>query len=325
MISVKPINYETANAANKPAIKKKKSFIDKAAKDWQYWALCAPGLLLLIIFSYIPMVGLVLAFKDYSSLLGIFGSPWVGLEWFKSFFGSPYFFRVLKNTVLISVFKIIFSFPVPLVFAILLNEVIHKTFKKSIQTISYMPHFISTVIVVSIMKNMFSPDGGIINEVLLKLNIVNESISFFNEQGWFRALYVGSEIWQNFGWDSIIYLASITAIDIQLYEAAQLDGANRWKQTIHITLPELKNITITMLILALGNMMGVGFEKILLMYNPAIYETSDVIATYIYRIALLEDKIGYGVAVGLFNSVINMVLIITFNKISSKVSEVSLW
>lgn len=303
----------------------KKNFIDTAAEDWQFWALCAPGLLLLIIFSYVPMIGLILAFKDYSSLEGIFGSPWVGFQWFEEFFSSPFFFRTLRNTVLISVLKIIFSFPVPLLFAVLLNEVSCRGFKRVVQTISYMPHFISTVIVVSIMKTMLSPDGGVINEVLLALGIVDESISFFNEPGWFRTLYVSSEIWQNFGWDSIIYLACITSIDMQLYEAAQLDGAGRWKQTRYITFPGLKNITITMLILAFGSMMSVGFEKILLMYNPAVYETSDVISTYIYRIALVDDNIGYGVAVGLFNSVINLILIVAFNLISRKISEVSLW
>lgn len=175
------------------------------------------------------------------------------------------------------------------------------------------------------MKTMLSPDGGVLNEVLITLGIVDESISFFNEPSWFRTLYVSSEIWQNFGWDSIIYLACITSIDTQLYEAAQLDGAGRWKQTIYITFPGLKNITITMLILAFGSMMSVGFEKILLMYNPAVYETSDVISTYIYRIALVDDNIGYGVAVGLFNSVINLILIVAFNLISRKISEVSLW
>ncbi len=303
----------------------KKNFIDTAAGDWQFWTLCTPGLILLIVFSYVPMIGLILAFKDYSSLEGIFGSRWVGFQWFEEFFSSPFFFRTLRNTVLISVLKIIFSFPVPLLFAVLLNEVGNKVFKRTVQTISYMPHFISTVIVVSIMKTMLSPDGGVLNEVLITLGIVDESISFFNEPSWFRTLYVSSEIWQNFGWDSIIYLACITSIDTQLYEAAQLDGAGRWKQTIYITFPGLKNITITMLILAFGSMMSVGFEKILLMYNPAVYETSDVISTYIYRIALVDDNIGYGVAVGLFNSVINLILIVAFNLISRKISEVSLW
>lgn len=304
---------------------KKHNFIDVAAMDWQFWALCAPGLILLLVFSYVPMIGLVLAFKDYSSLEGVFGGEWVGFKWFSDFFTSPYFFRIMKNTVLISVFKIIFSFPVPLIFAILLNEVVHKGYKKVVQTISYMPHFISTVIVVTIMKTMFSSDGGIINEVLIKTGIIKEGIEFFNEPGWFRPLYIGSEIWQNFGWDSIIYLASITSIDMQLYEAAELDGANRWKQTWHITLPCLKNIIVTMMILAFGSVMGVGFEKILLMYSPAVYETSDVISTYLYRVAIVDDNIGFGVAVGLFNSVINLVLIVGFNKISKKVSEVSIW
>ncbi len=304
---------------------KKKKFLDIACEDWQFWLLCLPGLLLLLIFSYVPMIGLILGFKDYSSLDGIFGSEWVGGRWFAEFFQSPYFWRILRNTVLLSVLKIIFSFPVPLIFAILLNEVKQKTVKKTIQTISYMPHFISTVIVVEIMKNIFSPDNGLINEMLLRLKLIETEIDFFHDPKWFRGLYVGSEIWQNFGWDSIIYLASITSIDMQLYEAAELDGANRWQQTWHITLPGLKAIVITMLILTFGSIMGIGFEKVLLMYNPATYETSDVIATYVYRVGLVEDNIGYGVAVGLFNSVINLVLVLTFNKISKKISEVSLW
>lgn len=304
--------------------KRKADFFETFAKDGQFWLLCAPGILLILVFSYIPMAGIVLAFKDYSSVSGIFGSEGVGFRWFVQFFESPYFWRILKNTVLLSVLKIVFSFPVPVAFALLLNEVRHKIFKKTVQTISYMPHFISTVIVVSILRELFS-STSVINNVLIQLGWIEDGINFFNESAWFRPLYIGSEIWQNFGWDSIIYLACISTIDTQQYEAAELDGANRWHKMIYITLPGLAPVIFTMLILALGNVMSVGFEKVLLMYSPATYDTSDIISTYVYRVGIVEDNVGYGVAVGLFNSVINMILIIVFNKISKKTAEVSLW
>lgn len=313
---------DSANCKSKN--KRKKDFLAVMEEDRQFWLLCLPGLLLILIFSYIPMAGIVLAFKDYSSVLGVFKSPGVGFRWFREFFESPYFFRVLKNTVLLSVFKIIFAFPIPVAFALLLNEVHNKAFKKTVQTVSYMPHFISTVIVVNILRELFSTTG-ILNNALINLKITDNGINFFYESAWFRPLYIGSEIWQNFGWDSIIYLASISTIDIQLYDAAELDGANRWKQTWHVTLPGLAPVIMSMLILAFGNVMSVGFEKVLLMYSPATYETADVISTYVYRVGIVEDNIGYGVAVGLFNSVVNLVLIILFNYFSKKFAEVSLW
>ncbi len=302
----------------------KMSLWKKVKHDRGYFLLCAPAIVLVFIFSYIPMYGIYLAFTDFSIRAGILGSPFVGFKWFERFFTSVYFFRVLKNTVLLSTLTIVFTFPLPVAFALLLREVQNKAVRKAVQTISYMPHFISTVIVVGIMMNLFSPSGGIINRILTAFNLTDTPINFFYQAKYFRMLYIGSEIWQHFGWNSIIYIATILSIDPQLYEAAEMDGAGKWKQMLHVTLPGIRDVTVTLLILAFGSVMSVGFEKVLLMYNPATWETSDVIATYTYREGIL-GSLGYGSAVGIFNSIINLILLIIFNSIARRVSEVSLW
>lgn len=294
-------------------------------RDKQFWLLCLPGLLLLLVFSYFPMYGILLSFFDYSIRGGLFGSEFVGLKYFIEFFTGPYFWRLMKNTLLLNVLNILFTFPLPIVFALMLNEINNKFFKKFTQTVSYMPHFISTVIVVGIMTNMFSPTSGVVNKVLISLGVTDKEINFFLDPSWFRPLYIGSEIWQHFGWNSIIYLASLASVDSQLYDAAKVDGAGKWRQLWSVTLPGIANVTITMLILSLGSLMNVGFEKVLLMYDPATYSSSDVIATYTYREGIVGGQLGYGSAVSLFNSVINLALLVAFNKISKKVSEVSLW
>lgn len=305
--------------------RKRRSLRKTISHDRQYWLLCLPGLLLLIVFSYLPMYGILLAFFDYSIRGGLFGSTFVGLQYFQEFLTGPFFWRLLGNTLALSFLGILFKFPFPIVFALALNEVRLKWFKKGVQTISYMPHFVSTVIVVGIMTNMFSPTSGIINKLLLSMGIVKNPINFFYEAAWFRPLYIGSDIWQSFGWDSIIYLAALTSVDADLYEAAELDGAGRWKKMWHVTLPGIANVVITMLILSLGSLMSVGFEKVLLMQKETTYSTSDVISTYTYREGIVGGRLGYGQAVSLFNSVVNLVLLVTFNKIAKKASEVSLW
>ena len=311
--------------ANIKSIIKKKSVWYYLKHDRGYLLLCFPAIVLLFVFAYIPMYGIYLSFADFSIRNGILGSEFVGLRWFRQFFSSVYFFRTLKNTVLLSLFNILFAFPVPVVFALLINEVKSKIFKRTVQTVSYMPHFISTVIVVGMMTMIFSPSGGIVNKALTSVGIIKSPINFFYEQAAFRPLYVGSEIWQHFGWSAIIYIAALSSIDAQLYEAAQIDGAGRWKRLWHITLPGIRSVIITLLVLNFGSMMSVGFEKVLLMYKPSTYETSDVISTYTYREGLLGGQLGYGTAVGLFNSLINLTLLIIFNRISRRVSEVSLW
>ncbi len=294
-------------------------------REGGYWLLCLPGLLLIVVFSYFPMYGVLFSFSDYSIRLGLFGSEFVGLSYFREFITGPYFWRLIRNTVLLNLMNLLFSFPFPIIFALLLNEVRSKALKRTIQTITYMPHFISTVIVVGIMCTMLSPSSGIINKILVNLGVLEEPVHFMYRSLWFRPLYVVSEVWQHFGWNSIIYLAALTGVDEQLYEAAELDGANRWKKLVHITLPAIMPTIVTMLILNIGSLMNVGFEKVLLMQDPSTYSVSDVIQTYVYREGLLGSKMGYSSAVNLFNSVINIALVVSFNKISRKVSEVSLW
>ncbi len=275
-----------------------------------------------VIFKYVPLFGIQIAFKSFSPFKGILGSPWVGLDNFKSFFESYYFVRLLKNTLLISIFDIIAGFPAPIIFALLLNEIRNKRFKSTIQTISYLPHFISTVVVGGMILDFFSRNG-VVNNVLNIFGI--ETISFMSSPEWFRPIFIGTNIWQHMGWSSIIYLAALSGVDVQLYEAATIDGANRFKQVIYVTIPSILPTVIIMLILRLGSIMTVGFEKIMLLYNPAIYDTADVISTFVYRKGILESSYSYSTAIDLFNSVINFTLLVLVNKFSKKVSETSLW
>jgi putative aldouronate transport system permease protein len=276
-----------------------------------------------VVFSYMPMYGVIIAFKDYRPGRGIWGSSWVGLQHFQQFFQGFFFKRLFRNTLLISVYGIVFGFPVPIAFALLLNEFKDSPFKRVIQTISYLPHFISIVVVCGMLVNFLSPQNGIVNIVLEQL--IGKKINFLNDPKWFRTIYVGSGIWQEFGWSSIIYLAALSGIDPNLYEAAKIDGAGRWRQLWHISLPGIKATVVTLLILSVGNMMSVGFEKIILLYTQATYETADVISTYVYRMGIQSTQYSFSAAVGLFNSVINMILLLTCNWISRRVSGYGLW
>ncbi len=275
-----------------------------------------------LVFCYGPMYGVQIAFKRFSPAKGIWGSPWVGFRYFIEFFRSFYFGRLLRNTLALSVLDLIFGFPAPIVLALLLNEIRHSKFKRTIQTVSYMPHFISLVVVVGIMFD-FLARNGLVNNLLGYLGVA--PIQFLQSPAWFRVVYVGSDIWQGVGWGSIIYLAAISNIDPALYEAAMVDGAGRGRQAWHITLPGMMPTIIILLILRMGDLMSVGYEKIILMYNPMTYESADVISTYVYRKGILEMNYGYSAAVGLFNSVICFALLIAANAISRRVNETSLW
>jgi putative aldouronate transport system permease protein len=276
-----------------------------------------------LVFHYYPMYGVIIAFKRFSATKGILRSEWAGLRYFEQFFRSVYFGRLLKNTVLISVYQLIFGFPVPILFALALNELKPNLFKRTVQTVSYLPHFISVVVVVGMLINFLSPQDGVVNMVLRKLG--REPINFMIEPRYFRPLFIGSNIWQSFGWNSIIYLAALSSIDAELYEAARIDGANRFRQIRHITIPGLLPTIVILLILAVGSIMNVGFEKIILMYNPTTYSTADVISTYTYRRGIVEAQYSFGAAVGLFNALINFALLLSVNRISRGVSEISLW
>jgi putative aldouronate transport system permease protein len=308
-----------------PNIRKKRtlgSIYKKFMKEKLLWLMVLPGILWYFVFCYVPMYGLVIAFKNFSPFRGIWESAWVGFKWFEQFFSSQFFWRLIRNTLLLNVYSLIFSFPVPIILALFLNEIQHSFFKRVGQTISYLPHFISTVVIVGMVVNFLTP-GGIINNFL---NIFGFApINFMIKPEWFRTIYIGSGIWQSAGWGSIIYLAAMSGIDQQLYEAAIVDGASKVKQLWYITLPCILPTIIILFIMNIGHILSIGYEKILLMYNSSTYETADVINTYVYRRGIISGEFSFGAAVGLFQSVINFVMVILANKISKKISDVSLW
>lgn len=276
-----------------------------------------------IIFCYAPMGGLLIAFENYVPRKGILGSQWVGLNNFKMFFESPYFWRLLQNTVILSLLETIFTFPAPIIFALLINEVKNKGFKKTVQTVSYMPYFISAVVLCSIVTDFFEANGSIAH--LYGSIIHNPSLNMIGDSKYFRFIYIIMNLWQGVGYGSIIYLSSLSGVSPELYEAAALDGANRWKQTLHITLPGIAPTIIMMLILKMSTLLAVSTDKILLLYSPATYETADVIGTYVYRMGIMGNSYGLTSAIGLFNSVIGTLLLIITNNLSKKFTETSIF
>lgn len=302
----------------------------KFARFWHgFWQdrymhlLVLPALIYIIIFCYVPMYGIQVAFKNFAIRKGIWGSPWVGMKNFEAFFNSIYFWRLIRNTVFLSFGSVIFSFPVPIIFALMLNELNSRRLRNLIQTVSYYPHFVSVVIVVGIMRLLLSPETGIINNLIVGMG--GETIAFMESARWFRTLYFVSGIWQGFGWSSIIYLAALAGVAPELYEAAQIDGANRFQRVWHVSLPTIMPTIVILLIMALGGVLSVGKDKILLMYNPGIYDVADVISTYVHRKSIEGGQFAFGTAVDLFNNVVNFVLIVIVNYISKKVTEISLW
>ncbi|WP_211745607.1 ABC transporter permease subunit [Paenibacillus sp. Marseille-Q4541] len=300
----------------------KSRFIRDFMMNKYLYLMMLPVIAYYLIFHYTPMYGAVIAFKDYSPMKGIVGSDWVGLKHFYDFFNSYYFLRILKNTILISLYSLLFEFPMPILLALLINEVRRQRFKRIVQTITYMPYFISLVVICGIITDFTNADG-LINRLFMLIGYDGQAM--LQRSDLFRPIYILSEIWQRIGWESIIYIAALTSIDQEQYEAARMDGANRLKQMIYITLPGILPTITIMLILRMGNLLNVGFEKIILLYNPVTYETADVISSFVYRKGLLEFGWSYSSAVGLFNSVINLILLITANYISRRVSNNSLW
>ena len=298
-----------------------------AAKDLSVnksiYALAIPGLLFYILFHYAPMYGLIIGFKDYSQAYGVMGSPWVGFEHFRNFFSSIYAWQIIRNTVLLNLYGLIFGFPLPIILALMLNELRSQSFKKTVQTVTYLPHFISMVFVCGMIVSFVSPTG-IITQLVNFLTGKNY-VNLLHEAKFFRTIYVVSDLWKNIGWSSIIYLAAISGLDMELYEAAQIDGAKKLRQLWHITLPGIAPTIIILFIMQIGTMMTVGADKIILLYNPVVYETADVISSHVYRKGLVENNPSYSAAVGLFNSVINCILVYSANWFSRKVSETSLF
>jgi len=312
-------------ASSKNSFVEKLSSLGKDLRKTKYLQLMIiPGLIYYIIFHYIPMYGITIAFKDFNLRLGVFGSPWVGFKHFESFFRHPYFWRLIKNTFLLNLLNLVFGFPAPIILAIFLNEVRNSFYKKFVQTVSYLPHFISTVSLAGILYLLLSPYSGFVNRLITNLT-GHEAIYFMAEPKWFRTIYVASGIWQSVGWNSIIYLAALSDVNMELYDSATVDGANRWRQIWHISLPSIAPTIIILLILNIGSMMSSSTDKVLLLQSPATYEVSDVIGTYVYRRGLVLAEYGFGTAVGLFNSVINLTLILISNAISKKVTDQGLW
>lgn len=305
---------------------KKQSFLQRLFRDLRKnkfrYLIVLPVIAYYILFCYKPMYGAIIAFKDYNPSLGILESPWAGFKHFTAFFESFYFWRILKNTVVISVTSLLFGFPAPILLALLINEVTSRPYKKFVQTVSYIPHFISLVVVCSMIKE-FTMDNGIVNDFLALFGA--KRVTMLNEKEYFLPVYVISNIWQQIGWDSIIYLAALVGINKELYEAASIDGAGKLRQVFYVTLPCILPTIITMLLLKIGNILNVGYEKIILLYNEATYETADVISTFVYRKGLQEFDWSFSTAVGLFNSVINFTLLIISNTISKHVAQTSLW
>lgn len=297
---------------------------DLKRHKWIY-IMAAPVLVYVLIFFYYPMYGGIMAFKDYVPRQGILGSPWVGLDNFKKFFDSAYFWRLIRNTVSIGCLTLIFDFVTPILFALFLNEVTSNKFKRVVQTATYLPHFISLVVVCGLITTFLAREG-LVNQVLITLGMSpDKAQNFLGKPEYYWAIYVISNIWQKFGWGSIVYFAAVTNIDPQLYEAAELDGATRMQKMLRVTLPGIAPTAVVMLIMAVGSIMNVGYEKTILLYNSQTYPTADIISSYVYRMGIVNQDYGYSTAVGLFNTLINLVLVVVTNKISRRVSETSLW
>ncbi len=314
-----------------PALPKKSGslpqrFVKDIRRNWIIYLLLLPGLLSLVLFKIGPVGGMVIAFEDFSAFQGIFGSPWVGLENFVRIFQDPYIPKVVVNTIILAVLSIVVVFPIPIIFALFLNEVRQKWVRSTVQSLSFLPYFISAAVMVSVLYTMLSPTSGIVNNIIRAFG--GDAVNFMAKPGWFRPLYVLLEVWQTFGYSAIIYIAAMMNIDPSLYEAAEVDGANRWDKMFRITLPCISTSIIVMLIISVGNIFTVNLDRILLMYNPSVYDTADVIQTYVYRIAF-ESKgfpdYSYGTAVNILKSVIAFILVTAVNRLADKFAEARLF
>lgn len=290
---------------------------------WQLYLIMIPALLYFIVFKYVPMTNAVIAFKDYNVIQGIWGSPWAGVKHFMLFFNNPVFWTLLQNTLGLSLYALVVTFPIPIILAVFLNEIRDGFFKRAVQLVTYAPYFISTVIMVSMIMLMFSPRLGVANLALQALGM--DQINFLGLPNVFPSIYVWSGVWQFTGYSAIIYLAALAGVDPQLYEAAKIDGASRIQRIFNVDLPGIMPVAVILLILSVGSLLSVGFEKVYLLQNPLNQETSEIISTYVYKIGLLNANFSFATAVGLFNSVINMVLLVLVNQFAKRVSDTSLW
>ena len=294
-------------------------------KYWQMYLLLIPVIVYYIIFKYVPMAGVQIAFKDFKFRRGIWGSAWVGMEHFERFFSSYNSFNIIWNTLYLGFLSLLFCFPIPILLALLVNEIHAKRLKKDLQTITYAPHFVSTIVVVGMLMSMCSPSTGVVNKLLVNMGIVSEPLYLMGSAKYFRPMYIISGIWKDAGWNAIIFISALSAIDVTLYEAAEVDGANRWQQLIKITLPSIVPTIVIMLILEAGKVLNIGFEKVYAMQTDLNLSMSEVISTYTYKIGLEDLEYDYATAIGLFNSVVSFVLLLLVNGISKKVSQTSLF
>ncbi|WP_240647596.1 ABC transporter permease [Paenibacillus nanensis] len=302
--------------------KRGSGLLKKIAKRYDLYLMLLLPVAWYLIFHYGPLYGLQIAFKNFNPAKGIFGSPWEGFSHFERFFDSYYFWRLLWNTISINLFSLLIAFPIPILLALLVNEIKSKTYSKWLQNITYIPHFISVVVIVGILNSMLAPTGPI--NMLIEA-FGGTPVRFLEQAGWFKTIFIGSNIWQSMGWQSIIYIAALSGVNPQLYEAAKMDGASRLRRIWHVSLPGIAPVIVILLILDIGHFMNVGFEKILLMQNNLNLESSDVISTFVYTTGILKGEYSYTAAIGLFNSVINLILLLLVNRFARKTSETSLW
>ncbi len=309
------------------AEKKKKSHlwfkIKSIYEKNELYVILAPFIIWYLLFQYKPMSGLIIAFQDFNVFRGISGSEWIGLENFKNFLTSPYFYTTFKNTMMLSLYGLVFEFPFAIILALMLNEVKNKFFRSFVQTVSFIPYFIAIVVVAGITVNILSPSTGVVNLMLEKLGF--EKQYFLAKPEYFRGIFTGMRIWKNAGFNVVIYLAALVGVDPNLYEAGRIDGTNKLQELWYITLPSIMPTIVVMLVLKIGKMLNVAFESVLLLYQPATYSTSDVISTYVYRTGMLSQDFGLSTAVGLFNAIIGFLLVYGANKLSKKLTESSLW
>ncbi|WP_152362688.1 ABC transporter permease [Microlunatus speluncae] len=317
-----PGNGAEILVGQRPPRPKRRTWRQSLRRDWQLYCLALLPLIFFAIFKYGPMIGNVIAFRRFRPGGSIFGDQWVGFRYIEMFIGDPSFWKVFANTAILGGTTLLIGFPLPIILALLLNEVRKKAFKRVVQSITYLPHFLSIVIVAGMVMQLLSLQGTV-NQIIDAFG--GDQVAFIQKPEWFRTIYVGSEVWQTLGWGTILYLAALTSIDDSLYEAAKIDGAGRLRQTWHVTLPGLRPVMITLLILNIGAFLNVGFEKVLLLYNPLTYSTADVISTYLYRVGLMSNNLSYAAAIGLFQALIGLVMVLSANLIARRVVGTSLW
>ena len=314
------VGADDAAAAQRPPVQRRRTSL--ARRMWRYrtlYLMALPGIVYFLVFKYLPMGGLIISFQEYRPFLGILGSPWVGFEHFVRLFTEDTFFMLLRNTLVLSLLLMLISFPVPIVLALLLNELRSKIFQRSVQTIIYIPHFMSWVIVVSIFYVMLTTDGGAINNLIVALG--GEPIGFLTDPDWLRPMYVFQHVWRTAGWGTIVYLAALTAVDMSLYEAAEIDGANRWKQTWHITLPAIRATIIVLFILSIGDFLELGFEHMFLLLNSMNREVGEIFDTFVYTAGIQNGQLSFATAVGLFKGLVGLILVVGANSLAKRLGE----